>query len=64
MPWALLVLIAGKGMVVSSVMQLEGFPDTNNPGYFLIKVALWLMAALVLAQAALDLARPRPGIGA
>jgi hypothetical protein len=45
-------------------MQLEGFPDTNNPGYFLIKVALWLMAALVLAQAALDLARPRPGIGA
>jgi TRAP-type mannitol/chloroaromatic compound transport system permease small subunit len=64
MPWALLVLIAGKGIVVSSVMQLEGFPDTGNPGYFLIKVALWLMAALVLAQAALDVARPRPGIGA
>ena len=64
MPWALLVLIAGKNVVVSSVVTLEAFPDTNNPGYFLIKIALWLLAALVLAQAVLDMARPRAGTGA
>jgi len=64
MPWALLVLIAGKNVVVSSVVALEAFPDTNNPGYFLIKIALWLLAALVLAQAVLDVARPRAGTGA
>jgi TRAP-type mannitol/chloroaromatic compound transport system permease small subunit len=63
LPWALLVLIAGKNVVVSSVVALEAFPDTNNPGYFLIKIALWLLAALVLAQAVLDLARPRAGTG-
>jgi TRAP-type mannitol/chloroaromatic compound transport system permease small subunit len=64
MPWALLVLIAGKNIVVSSVVSLEAFPDTYNPGYFFVKTALWLLAALVLAQAVLDLARPRPGVSA
>jgi TRAP-type mannitol/chloroaromatic compound transport system permease small subunit len=64
MPWALLVLIAGKNIVVSSVVSLEAFPDTYNPGYFFVKIALWLLAALVLAQAVLDLARPRPGVSA
>jgi TRAP-type mannitol/chloroaromatic compound transport system permease small subunit len=64
MPWALLVLIAARNVVVSSVVALEAFPDTNNPGYFLIKIALWLLAALVLAQAVLDIARPRAGTGA
>jgi TRAP-type mannitol/chloroaromatic compound transport system permease small subunit len=63
-PWALLVLVAGKNIVVSSVVSLEAFPDTNNPGYYFVKIALWLLAALVLAQAVLDLARPRPGVGA
>ncbi|HXW24746.1 MAG TPA: TRAP transporter small permease subunit [Xanthobacteraceae bacterium] len=63
-PWALLVLVAGRNIVVSSVVALEAFPDTANPGYFFVKIALWLMAALVLAQAVLDLARPRVGIGA
>ena len=64
MPWALLVLIAGKNIVVSSVVSLEAFPDTYNPGYFFVKIALWLLAALVLAQAVLDLARPRSGVSA
>jgi TRAP-type mannitol/chloroaromatic compound transport system permease small subunit len=59
-PWALLVLIAGKNMVWSSLISLESFPDTYNPGYFIIKLALWVLAGLVLAQAALDIARPRP----
>src|SRR5215475_14064083 len=44
LPWALLVLIAGKNMVVSSLLSLEAFPDTYNPGYCIIKVALWVLA--------------------
>jgi len=59
-PWALFLLVASKAIIVSSVMLLEAFPDTFNPGYYLIKLALWLMAALILAQAAIDLARPLP----
>jgi TRAP-type mannitol/chloroaromatic compound transport system permease small subunit len=59
-PWALLVLIASKNAVLNSLVALEGFPDTNNPGYFIIKAALWVLAGLVLAQAMLDIARPRP----
>ena len=58
-PWALLVLIASKNLVWSSLVSLEGFPDTYNPGYFVIKLALWVLAGLVLAQAMLDIARPR-----
>ena len=39
----------------------EAFPDTANPGYFFIKLALWLLAGLVLAQATIDAARTRGG---
>ncbi len=60
-PWAVFVLIAGRNVVWSSIAALELFPDTYNAGYFLVKAALWLLAALILAQAALDLARPRAG---
>jgi len=60
-PWAVFVLIAGRNVVWSSLAALELFPDTYNAGYFLVKAALWLLALLMLIQAALDLARPRPG---
>src|SRR5215472_16395569 len=59
LPWALFVLVAGYNIVVSSVLGLEAFPDTTNPGYFLIKVALWLLAGLMLAQGVIDLLKPR-----
>jgi TRAP-type mannitol/chloroaromatic compound transport system permease small subunit len=58
-PWALFVLIAGKNTVLPSLIVLERFPDTTNPGYFLIKLALWVLAGLMLAQAAVDVARPQ-----
>ena len=58
LPWALFVLVASRTAVVSSVQGLESFQDSGNPGYFLIKVALWLMAAVILAQSLLDLFRP------
>ncbi len=58
-PWALFVLIAGRSLVVQSIAGLEGFPDTANFGYFFIKVSLWLLAGLVLAQGVVELARRR-----
>ncbi|HVV80184.1 MAG TPA: TRAP transporter small permease subunit [Pseudolabrys sp.] len=60
LPWALFVLIGGRQIVMSSLAVLEGFPDTFNPGYFIIKLALWLMAILILAQIVVDLSRPEP----
>ena len=36
---------------------LESFPESLNPGYFVIKIALWLLAVLLAAQAVLDLAQ-------
>ena len=50
-PWALFIIIGGANLVILSVRSLEAFADTYNPGYFFIKLALWLLAGLVLAQA-------------
>jgi TRAP-type mannitol/chloroaromatic compound transport system permease small subunit len=58
LPWALFVLIAGKTTVVSSIHDLESFQDSGNPGYFLVKLALWVMAALILGQSLVDIFRP------
>src|SRR5262249_55181213 len=57
-PWALFILATSKLTVWFSLTGLERFPDTSNPGYYLIKLALWLMSLLILAQAAVELARP------
>jgi TRAP-type mannitol/chloroaromatic compound transport system permease small subunit len=59
LPWALFVLIAGNSAVVSSVQHLESFQDSGNPGYFLVKLALWVMAAAILGQSLIDIFRPR-----
>ena len=58
LPWALFILIAGKSSVVPSFLQFESFQDSGNPGYFLIKVALWLMAVTIIGQAFVDIFRP------
>ncbi len=60
LPWALFVLIAGRSLVLSSLLQREAFPDTSNPGYFVVKLALWVLAGLMLAQGLLDLIGSRP----
>jgi TRAP-type mannitol/chloroaromatic compound transport system permease small subunit len=57
-PWATFVLVSGKATVLASVAAFELFPDTFNPGYFLIKLALWLLAFLVLLQGLIELVRP------
>jgi len=58
LPWAIFVLVTSRNIVLSSVLQLERFPDTYHPGYYLIKIALWLLALLVLFQGLIDLVRP------
>jgi TRAP-type mannitol/chloroaromatic compound transport system permease small subunit len=60
LPWALFVLIASRRPVVESVMLLENFSQTFNPGYFIIKLALWLMALTVLLQGLIEVFRARP----
>lgn len=59
LPWAVFLLVSGKQIVMPSIAVLERFPDTYNPGYFLIKVALWVLAGLVLAQVMVEVARPQ-----
>ena len=36
--------------VLRSVLALEKFPETFNPGYFLIKLAALLLAVLALCR--------------
>jgi len=58
LPWAVFVLMASRPAVISSVRVHESFQDSGNPGYFLIKVALWVMALAVSGQALVDIFRP------
>jgi hypothetical protein len=41
-------------------LLLERFADTNNSGYFIVKLALLLLALLVLAEGVIELFRPAP----
>jgi TRAP-type mannitol/chloroaromatic compound transport system permease small subunit len=60
LPWALFILVSSRATVISSLRIHETFPDTANPGYFIVKLAVWIMAAMVIMQALLDIARPLP----
>jgi TRAP-type mannitol/chloroaromatic compound transport system permease small subunit len=60
-PWAFFMIWTVWPTVARSVMALEKFPETFNPGYFLIKVAALLLAVLALLQTLLDTARPARG---
>jgi len=55
LPWALFLIVTAMVPVWRSVAAFELFPDTFNPGYFMIKVALLLLAVLLALQSALDL---------
>jgi TRAP-type mannitol/chloroaromatic compound transport system permease small subunit len=56
-PWSLFVLMVSAPAVWQSIHELEEFPETYDPGYFIIKVATWLLALLALAQAVLGVRR-------
>jgi len=50
-PWALFMLWASGGAMADAVRGWERFPETFNPGYFVIKLALGLLVLLVLLHA-------------
>jgi len=58
-PWAVFIIAAVWPTVQRSVLGLEKFPESFNPGYFMIKMATVLLAVLALAQTPIDAARPR-----
>ena len=60
LPWSLFVLVAAAPTVWRSIRGLEQFPETYNPGYYIIKGGVCLLAVLMLVQALIDLLRPRP----
>ena len=55
-PWSLFIMATSALPAWQSLLQLERFADTLNPGYFLLRAAVFLMAAMVLAQAIADIA--------
>jgi TRAP-type mannitol/chloroaromatic compound transport system permease small subunit len=57
-PWSIIVLITSWSIVRNSTLLLERFPDTANPGYFIIKIALLVMASLILIEGVIGLFRP------
>jgi len=61
-PWSIIVLVTSWSLVRDSTLLLERFPDTGNPGYFIIKLALLLMALLVLFEGLLELMPPGPRV--
>ena len=62
-PAAAFALVSSAAATWQSLLQLERFPETLNPGYFLVRFAAFALAALVLAQALADTfatREPRP----
>jgi TRAP-type mannitol/chloroaromatic compound transport system permease small subunit len=58
LPWALYVLASGGLPVWRSITQLESFPDTTNPLYFVIKASAWLLALLLALEAIVEALMP------
>ncbi len=52
LPWSLYLVWASLPTVLHSLQGWERFPDTLNPGYFVIKLALLLLGVLLAWQAA------------
>lgn len=51
LPWAVFLLWASLPVAFLSLRQLEAFPETYNPGYFIIKAAVLLLACVELLHA-------------
>lgn len=54
LPLALLMLALALPTITRALAALERFPDTLDPGYFLLKLALGLLLLLLALQALLD----------
>jgi len=57
LPWCAFVLWQFAPQAWQSLLQREAFPDSYDPGYFVIKLAVMLLAAAMALQAVLDLRR-------
>lgn len=57
LPWGVFMLVASWPPLKVSLRVLESFPDTLNPGYFVVKASATLLALLVLAQALVEALR-------
>ena len=57
-PWSIIVLVTSWSIVRDSTLLLERFPDTGNPGYFIIKLALLILVLLILIEGAIGLFPP------
>jgi TRAP-type mannitol/chloroaromatic compound transport system permease small subunit len=57
LPFALLVGFMAWPSAWAAVLRLETFGDTGNPGYFMVKASVVLMALLIGLQALVDLFR-------
>ena len=57
LPWSALLLWLATPQVWQSLRQLEQFPETFNPGYFVVKLAMALLLLLVAMQALIDAVR-------
>jgi TRAP-type C4-dicarboxylate transport system permease small subunit len=53
-PSSMFVLWSGWPIVWQSLVELEAFPETFNPGYFVVKAAVAVLAVLLLVQALAD----------
>jgi TRAP-type mannitol/chloroaromatic compound transport system permease small subunit len=51
LPWTLFLLVTSAPTVWRSIVEREAFPETFVAGYFVVKAAMWLLAALLLLQA-------------
>ena len=59
-PWAMFILWTAAPLVWQSLVQFEHFGETMSPGFFVIKLALWLLVMLILADAVVALLMRRP----
>jgi TRAP-type C4-dicarboxylate transport system permease small subunit len=56
LPWSLFVLVEAVPATWQAILQLEGFAETFNPGYFILRIAVCLLALLVALQAVIEVA--------
>jgi TRAP-type mannitol/chloroaromatic compound transport system permease small subunit len=57
LPWLALVAWDAVPDVIESVRNVEGFPETGSPGFFVMKSLLVVFAAMMALQAAAVIAR-------
>ncbi len=63
-PWSAFVLFAAWPSAWRAIVAREAFGETLTPGYFLIRLAVVLLAVLVLLRALWEVLSPAPDPGA